>query len=139
MGNWKDIRARRNGKCRHCKKPVAEGDRIFWLPGDHSASGYAVTLCRSCFKKNTSLGAYEKTTEVPPEARETSTKKTTLRDIVKGVGSMSIEDSKEGDALDIIMNDAFDEHKRETACKKEKEVERYSLAWFAAGAKWKLG
>lgn len=52
---------------------------------------------------------------------------------------MSIEDSKEGDALDIIMNDAFDEHEKEIACKKEKEVERYSLAWFAAGAKWKLG
>jgi hypothetical protein len=132
--DWIRIRARYNGHCRECRLGISIGDKTYFLPKDRSKTGKGITVCPKCMKEKNLDKHHKLSAESTGEKPESST----LGDLVKGVRSNYPEDPKEGDALDKIMNEAFEDQEKKID-PYQKETEKYSLAWFATWAKWQMG
>jgi hypothetical protein len=70
---------------------------------------------------------------------EKPAKAATLSEIMRGVRSNSPDEPHPDDALDRLMNEAFEDGHKQDDGPGKKEAEKYSLAWFATGAQWQLG
>jgi hypothetical protein len=139
MSNWKKIYTKYNGRCWQCKAILGEGSRAYWLPLEHSASKEPVILCPDCYMPGV-VEKYEAASISPESSPEPTGKKKeiTLKELMGGVmkPSKKHDDGVDADALDRLMNDAFEDQKEKPVA--PDKVEKYTLAWFASGAKWKL-
>jgi hypothetical protein len=139
MSNWKRINVKHNGKCWQCGVVIGKGNRAYWLPPEYSATKKSPILCPDCYLPGV-VEKYEAASISPKSSLDPTgkEKKTTLGELIGGVvkPSKKHDDGVDADALDRLMNDAFEDQKEKPVA--PDKIEKYTLAWFASGAKWKL-
>lgn len=124
--SWISMHAKFDSKCHYCQKAHRKGDRVVGLPPEKTVTGKWVVACLNCFNKVNGLAG--------PEKAKKPAKAATLSEIMKGVASNYPDEPRPDDALDRLVFEGYEKK----SDPHEKEVEKYSLAWFATRAQWQF-